>query len=153
MIYHFCEVWISVLTLNMSCKFEFGRNNGIAPIARRDHPPTLAADYINHSARPRCINTKIPRSLIHMRCTLLCFKTDEWVLILIRTTEETQNIGRQLDELKRKKKFWEKTPFAAPKTFEWAKQSEAHNTVAAIVLFLSNIIIIESALEQLLDQL
>lgn len=46
-----------------------------------------------------------------------------------------------------------KTPFAAPKTFEWAKQSEAHNTVAAIVLFLSNIIIIESALEQLLDQL
>ena len=92
-----------------------------------------------------------------MRCTLLCFKTDECVLILIRKTEEThvsQNIGQQLDELK-KEIFSErvKTPFAAPKTFEWAKQSEAHNTVAAIVLFLSNIIIIESALEQLLDQL
>ena len=30
----------------------------------------------------------------------------------------------------------EQTPFAAPKTFEWAKQSDTHYTVATIVPFL-----------------
>ena len=104
----------------------------------KEGPPTLAADYINHSPRSSCINTKIPRSLIHMRCTLLCFKTDECVcsFIFIKKTEATHvwNISPYWWAEKESFSDREKHPLPPPRHLNGQNKVTQKNTVVTFLL-------------------
>ena len=125
-------------------------------------PPTPAPDYINHSPRSlhkhrnslithsydaHCSISKqmnafvkklyLSKRLILIPCQFLLYQKCNFTKTI--RTHISGNISPLSPHWWAEKELSsdrEQTPFAAPKTFEWAKQSDAHYTVAAIVPFL-----------------